>query len=112
MRHCLSKFCLCIYSASCVILGGPLWCSHAVRKASSLVKIDKSIGVEMAAQITINPCTAYRMLVDFVDLEPGEGGFEAWVGGGGLFFYFAPDLGAFFTSWFPFCLCRYVQFIV
>ena len=35
------------------------------------VKVDSSIGMNVAATLTVNPPTAYRMLRDFVDLQPG-----------------------------------------
>jgi trans-2-enoyl-CoA reductase len=35
-------------------------------------QVPADIPVEAAATISVNPCTAYRMLRDFVDLNAGE----------------------------------------
>jgi len=48
------------------------WRSHAVEKESSLQKIPNDIDPIMAATIAVNPCTAYRMLKDFVPLSKGD----------------------------------------
>jgi len=37
-----------------------------------LQKIDNDIPVPYAATLGVNPCTAYRMLKDFVQLKPGD----------------------------------------
>ena len=39
--------------------------------ADRFVKISQSIPLQMAATISVNPTTAYRMLTDFVNLKPG-----------------------------------------
>ncbi|XP_055627949.1 enoyl-[acyl-carrier-protein] reductase, mitochondrial [Toxorhynchites rutilus septentrionalis] len=48
------------------------WRSHAVCKAANLMKVPPNIGIAEAATITVNPCTGYRMLKDFVSLKPGD----------------------------------------
>ncbi|XP_058054959.1 enoyl-[acyl-carrier-protein] reductase, mitochondrial [Anopheles bellator] len=48
------------------------WRSHAIYGAGQLMKVPASIGVAEAATITVNPCTGYRMLKDFVSLQPGD----------------------------------------
>ncbi|XP_065091930.1 enoyl-[acyl-carrier-protein] reductase, mitochondrial [Ochlerotatus camptorhynchus] len=48
------------------------WRSHALYKEGSLMKVPNSIGIAEAATITVNPCTAYRMLKDFVPLKAGD----------------------------------------
>ncbi|XP_058831760.1 enoyl-[acyl-carrier-protein] reductase, mitochondrial [Topomyia yanbarensis] len=48
------------------------WRSHAVYKETNLMKVPENIGIAEAATITVNPCTAYRMLKDFVPLKPGD----------------------------------------
>jgi mitochondrial enoyl-[acyl-carrier protein] reductase / trans-2-enoyl-CoA reductase len=48
------------------------WRSHAVFKASDVMAVPKSVGIVDAAALTVNPCTSYRMLKDFVDLQPGD----------------------------------------
>jgi trans-2-enoyl-CoA reductase len=48
------------------------WRTHAVCKPRQLRKIDNDIPVVRAATLSVNPCTAYRMLHDFVKLKPGD----------------------------------------
>lgn len=48
------------------------WRSHALYKEGTLMKVPNSIGIAEAATITVNPCTAYRMLKDFVSLKAGD----------------------------------------
>ncbi|XP_055533020.1 enoyl-[acyl-carrier-protein] reductase, mitochondrial [Wyeomyia smithii] len=48
------------------------WRSHAIYKEINLMKVPKTIGLAEAATITVNPCTAYRMLKDFVSLKAGD----------------------------------------
>lgn len=48
------------------------WRSHALYKESNLMKVPNSIGIAETATITVNPCTAYRMLKDFVPLKAGD----------------------------------------
>uniref|UniRef100_A0A182XGS9 Enoyl-[acyl-carrier-protein] reductase, mitochondrial n=1 Tax=Anopheles quadriannulatus TaxID=34691 RepID=A0A182XGS9_ANOQN len=48
------------------------WRSHAIYAANQLMKVPASVGVPEAATITVNPCTGYRMLKDFVALKPGD----------------------------------------
>ena len=47
------------------------WATHSIINSNDVVKIDNSIDVLCAAQLTVNPSTAYRMLKDFVDLKQG-----------------------------------------
>lgn len=47
------------------------WRTHAVLDAKLLFKVPKQLGLAEAAQLTVNPCTAYRMLKDFATLSPG-----------------------------------------
>ena len=37
-----------------------------------VLKIPASLPVEAAATVSVNPCTAFRLLKDFEDLEPGN----------------------------------------
>lgn len=46
------------------------WRSHAVFKESDVMKVPDGIPLPEAANITVNPCTAYRMIKDFVSLNP------------------------------------------
>ncbi|XP_053669638.1 enoyl-[acyl-carrier-protein] reductase, mitochondrial [Anopheles nili] len=48
------------------------WRSHGIYKTSRVMKVPAGIGVAEAATITVNPCTGYRMLKDFVSLKPGD----------------------------------------
>ena len=48
------------------------WRTHAVSKSAALRKISNDIPPLSAATIAVNPCTAYRMLKDFVKLQPGD----------------------------------------
>eukprot|EP01095_Lingulamoeba_sp_RSL-Kostka_P003384 TRINITY_DN14370_c0_g1_i1.p1 TRINITY_DN14370_c0_g1~~TRINITY_DN14370_c0_g1_i1.p1 ORF type:complete len:379 (+),score=138.42 TRINITY_DN14370_c0_g1_i1:37-1137(+) len=48
------------------------WSSHIVCGESDLTKVSKDIPVEYAATLSVNPCTAYRLLNDFVDLKEGD----------------------------------------
>lgn len=48
------------------------WRSHALYSAVNLMKVPDSIGIAEAATITVNPCTGYRMLKDFVPLAAGD----------------------------------------
>ncbi|EDW00719.1 enoyl-[acyl-carrier-protein] reductase, mitochondrial [Drosophila grimshawi] len=48
------------------------WATHAVYNEDQLLAISNKVGLAEAATITVNPCTAYRMLKDFVQLSPGD----------------------------------------
>ncbi|XP_015595644.1 enoyl-[acyl-carrier-protein] reductase, mitochondrial [Cephus cinctus] len=48
------------------------WRTHAVYNKDEVLKIPKNIGMVEASMINVNPCTAYRMLKDFVPLKPGD----------------------------------------
>ena len=50
------------------------WRTHAQTKAENLVPIKNKDGLrpEQVGTASVNPCTAYRMLKDFVDVQPGE----------------------------------------
>ena len=48
------------------------WCSHRVLKAADVFPIPSDIPQETAAMLTVNPATAYRMLMDFVPLKSGD----------------------------------------
>lgn len=52
--------------------GWGTWRTHAVCKAHQVMKIPNNIPVVSAATMAVNPCTAYRMLHDFVPLRPGD----------------------------------------
>uniref|UniRef100_A0A1A9WWH0 Enoyl-[acyl-carrier-protein] reductase, mitochondrial n=1 Tax=Glossina brevipalpis TaxID=37001 RepID=A0A1A9WWH0_9MUSC len=46
------------------------WSTHAIYNEDQLLPISDKIGLAEAATFTVNPCTAYRMLKDFVKLSP------------------------------------------
>lgn len=48
------------------------WRTRAVCDAEHLLKISPDVDVVAAATMSVNPCTAYRMLKDFVTLEKGD----------------------------------------
>lgn len=48
------------------------WSSMAKYTEKDLMKISDKIGIAEAATMNVNPCTAYRMLKDFVDLKHGD----------------------------------------
>lgn len=50
------------------------WRTHAQTTADSLLPIRDREGLtpQQAGTVSVNPCTAYRMLKDFVTLRPGE----------------------------------------
>ena len=48
------------------------WRTHAIDSESNLLKIPSDINPLMAATLSVNPCTAYRMLHDFVSLMKEE----------------------------------------
>jgi len=48
------------------------WCSHRVLPEDKLYDLPADLPVTTAAMLTVNPPTAYRMLHDFVTLQPGD----------------------------------------
>ena len=48
------------------------WRSYGIVSINDLIKIPSDIGIESAATLSVNPCTAYRLLKDFVRLEKGD----------------------------------------
>lgn len=48
------------------------WSQSVKADQSSVVKISNEIPVPYAATLGVNPCTAYRILHDFVALKPGD----------------------------------------
>lgn len=47
------------------------WRTHAVLPEDNLLRVPSDIPLLCAATLSINPCTALRMLTDFESLEPG-----------------------------------------
>jgi len=48
------------------------WRSHSLSEDKDWIKIRNDIPAISAATMMINPCTALRMLLDFVSLKPGD----------------------------------------
>lgn len=48
------------------------WRSHAVVDGDEVIRVPSDIGVASAATLNVNPATAYRMLRDFEELQPGD----------------------------------------
>lgn len=48
------------------------WREEAVAAESKLLKVPNDIHPAFAAVMAVNPCTAYRLLRDFVTLKPGD----------------------------------------
>ncbi|KAF1968834.1 trans-2-enoyl-CoA reductase-like protein [Bimuria novae-zelandiae CBS 107.79] len=62
-----------------VIMNGPgfgTWRTHASARTQDVMRLDEAtregISAVQAGTVSINPCTAYRMLKDFVTLKEGE----------------------------------------
>lgn len=54
------------------VSGWGTWRTLAQSPANKVVKIPNNIPVVSAATLAVNPCTAYRMMVDFVSMSPGD----------------------------------------
>ncbi|GFR88421.1 enoyl-[acyl-carrier-protein] reductase, mitochondrial [Elysia marginata] len=48
------------------------WQTMKVIEDTEVIKLRNDIPVEAAATISVNPCTAYRMLKDYANLVPGD----------------------------------------
>ena len=48
------------------------WRGLIVAPEKRFVKVDSNVGLDIAATLSVNPPTAYRMLKDFVSLQPGS----------------------------------------
>ena len=55
---------------ACCVLAGT-WRSCVVAPARRFIRVSSDVSVEFAATLCVNPPTAYRMLKDFVSLQPG-----------------------------------------
>jgi trans-2-enoyl-CoA reductase len=54
------------------LLGFGTWREYAVCNESDVDYIPSDLPISQAATLSINPSTAYRMLMDFVKLQPGD----------------------------------------
>uniref|UniRef100_A0A8C5K0L1 Enoyl-[acyl-carrier-protein] reductase, mitochondrial n=2 Tax=Jaculus jaculus TaxID=51337 RepID=A0A8C5K0L1_JACJA len=48
------------------------WRTEAVFSGEALIRVPGDIPLQSAATLGVNPCTAYRMLMDFEQLQPGD----------------------------------------
>ncbi|XP_003415322.1 enoyl-[acyl-carrier-protein] reductase, mitochondrial isoform X1 [Loxodonta africana] len=48
------------------------WRTEAVFSEEALIEVPSDIPLQSAATLGVNPCTAYRMLMDFEQLQPGD----------------------------------------
>jgi trans-2-enoyl-CoA reductase len=48
------------------------WCTHRLASDSEFIKIPKTISVNQAATIAVNPSSAYQMLTYYEKLQPGD----------------------------------------
>ncbi|XP_030750960.1 enoyl-[acyl-carrier-protein] reductase, mitochondrial [Sitophilus oryzae] len=48
------------------------WQTHLLVTKDQVFKVPKKLGIVEAATLTVNPCTAFRMLRDFAALKPGD----------------------------------------
>ncbi|NWU95903.1 MECR protein, partial [Upupa epops] len=54
------------------ITGLGMWRTQGVFPEEKLMKVPSDIPLLCAAMLTVNPCTAFRMLTDFESLAPGD----------------------------------------
>lgn len=54
------------------VISAGTWRTHAIAEEGELIKVDKSIAPEYLACMAVNPCTAVRLLDDFVKLDKGD----------------------------------------
>lgn len=57
-----------------IMIGGLVgtWRTHAIFPNKDIIKVPPNVDNVNAATITVNPATAFRMLRDFVNLNPGD----------------------------------------
>ncbi|CAI9594994.1 unnamed protein product [Staurois parvus] len=48
------------------------WRTEGIFRESALVRVPSDISIEGAATLSVNPCTAYRLLSDYETLRPGD----------------------------------------
>lgn len=48
------------------------WQSYSVQNSEDFYRVDENLEVTTAAQLKVNPCTAYRMLKDFYPVQSGD----------------------------------------
>lgn len=48
------------------------WQSYSLQDANTFYKVDPTLDPRITAQLKVNPCTAYRMIKDFVELKRGD----------------------------------------
>jgi trans-2-enoyl-CoA reductase len=53
-------------------LGWGTWRSHAIANENEFIKVPNDLDKSICASLSVNPCTAYRMLKDFKPLSKGD----------------------------------------
>jgi len=48
------------------------WCKQMIVPAKNVIPLPEGLDIFQAAMLTVNPATAWRILHDFVKLEPGD----------------------------------------
>ena len=48
------------------------WCKQMIVPAANVIPLPEGLDIFQAAMLTVNPATAWRVLHDFVKLEPGD----------------------------------------
>lgn len=61
----------CILGLYALYVHTGTWQTCGVFQADDWIKIAKDVPLNLAATLLVNPCTAYRMLKDFVQLKEG-----------------------------------------
>ena len=54
------------------VSGFGTWRTELIASEEQVMKVPNNIPVAYAATLAVNPCTAYRLLKDFVSLKPGD----------------------------------------
>ncbi|KAG8200533.1 hypothetical protein JTE90_000606 [Oedothorax gibbosus] len=57
--------------------GKGTWRTHTLCREEEVIQVDETIPLTSAATISVNPCTAYRMLKDFENLKEDRPDFES-----------------------------------
>jgi trans-2-enoyl-CoA reductase len=52
--------------------GSGTWCNFQVLDADAVLPVSQDLEVEYASALSVNPCTAFRLLNDFAKLEKGD----------------------------------------
>ncbi|KAL7672145.1 hypothetical protein ACOME3_007039 [Neoechinorhynchus agilis] len=53
-------------------VGQGTWCSHLIANENHLIKVPKTLPLEIKSTLLVNPSTAFLLLREFVSLKPGD----------------------------------------